>query len=82
MARARADARVTLPLMPNPAPLAQRASNNSLQRYTGRQEKGEAVVSEAPASSGLTSSRSRCPAPGPPAPAAHAAPVKVVFFGI
>ena len=81
-ARARADARATLPLMPNPAPLAERAGNASFQRYTGRQQKGKAVVSEAPASSGPTSSRSRCPAPGPPAPAAHAAPFKVVFSGL
>jgi len=80
-AEARADAHRQMSPVPRPAPPAVSATYHSLQRYTERHWKGEAVASEAQARSCRTLSRSRCLARRAPATACRAAPNTFRIWG-
>ena len=75
------DAYASMPAPPTAAPLTLRATSRSFLSTHTKHEKRSGAVSEGPARHGPTSPRSRCPAPGPPAPATRASPGKVNIFG-
>ena len=76
------DACASMAASPRAGPLTLRATSLSFLRTIRKLGKGADAVSEGPSASGRTSSRSRCLALRPPAPACRAAPDKVVFFGL
>ena len=75
------DACASMAASPRAAPLTLRATSISFLTTIRKLGKGADAVSEGPSATGRTSSRSRCPAPGPPAPANRASPGKVNIFG-